>query len=256
MTIRIAPNGAEPRRIAMWSGPRNISTAMMRSFSSRADCAVTDEPFYGAFLKTSGERQPMADEVIADMDCEWHSVAEAMRGPVPGGKAVWYQKHMPHHMIGPIDILDFQDHIHAFLIRDPELVVASYAAKNDLRAAQLLGFAQMVDYHSRISDRLGACAPVIDSNDILNDPASMLTALCDALGVDWDPAMLNWATGPHRNDGIWGRHWYGAVQASTGFALPPSVTPSLNDEARRIVDDCRADYEHLARFRLGSWKAC
>jgi Sulfotransferase domain len=237
-------------RIAMWSGPRNISTAMMRSFSSRADCAVTDEPFYGAFLKTSGERQPMADEVIADMDCDWQSVATTMRGPVPGGRAVWYQKHMPHHMVGPVDILDFPGHAHAFLIRSPELVVASYAAKNDLRAAHLLGFAKLVDYHSRISDRLGTCAPVIDSSDILNDPAGMLAALCTALGIDWDDAMLGWQAGRHPDDGIWGSHWYGAVEKSTGFAPPSSKMPLLNDDARRIADECQPDYERLAAFRI------
>jgi hypothetical protein len=237
-------------RIAMWSGPRNISTAMMRSFSSRADCAVTDEPFYGAFLKTSGELQPMADEVIADMDCDWQSIASAMRGPVPGGRAVWYQKHMPHHMVGPVDILDFPYHAHAFLIRAPELVVASYAAKNDLRAAHLLGFAKLVDYHSRISDRLGTCAPVIDSSDILNDPAGMLAALCTALGIAWDEAMLGWQAGRHPDDGIWGSHWYGAVEASTGFAPPPVARPTLSDAARRIVDECQDDYNRLAALRI------
>jgi hypothetical protein len=237
-------------RIAMWSGPRNISTAMMRSFSSRADCAVTDEPFYGAFLKQSGEPQPMADKVIADMDCDWQSVAAAMCGPVPGGKSTWYQKHMPHHMIGPVDILDFPDHAHAFLIRAPELVVASYAAKNDLRAAHLLGFAQMVDYHCRISDRLGVCAPVIDSSDILNDTVGMLRALCAALGIAWDEAMLGWQAGPHPNDGIWGSHWYGAVEASTGFAPPPTERRELSDVARRIADECQADYQRLAALRI------
>jgi hypothetical protein len=239
-------------RIAMWSGPRNISTAMMRSFSSRADCAVIDEPFYGAFLKTSGEPQPMADAVIADMDTDWWSVAAAMRGAMPGGKSVWYQKHMPHHMVGPIDILDFPDHAHAFLIRAPELVVASYAAKNDLRAAHLLGFAKLVDYHSRISDKLGVCAPVIDSSDILNDPAGMLSALCDALGISWDAAMLGWQAGPHPDDGIWGSHWYGAVEASTGFAPPQTDMPKLSETARRIADECQADYDRLAALRIGA----
>lgn len=247
----IAPSEDQPLRIAMWSGPRNISTAMMRSFSSRSDCAVSDEPFYGAFLKTSGELQPMADEVIATMDCDWHSIARTMRGAVPGSRALWYQKHMPHHMVGPVDILDFPEHAHAFLIRDPELVVASYAAKNDLRAAHLLGYARMVDYHARISDRLGSCAPVIDSGDILADPAAMLAALCAALGIDWDPAMLGWAAGPHRDDGIWGRHWYGMVESSTGFApSPPATAPILSDDARRIADECRGDYERLASLRL------
>ena len=234
-------------RIAMWSGPRNISTAMMRSFSSRADCAVTDEPFYGAFLKATGEPHPLAAETMAVMDCDWASVAKAMRGPAPDSKPVWYQKHMPHHMVGSIDILDFPDHAHAFLIRDPDLVVASYAAKNETRAAHLLGFSQLVDYHKRISDRLGAAAPVLDSNDILADPQGQLSALCTALGIDWDAAMLRWDKGPHPADGVWGAHWYNAVWNSTGFGAPTPFTP-LDGEARRIADACRADYDYLKRY--------
>jgi hypothetical protein len=233
----------------MWSGPRNISTAMMRSFSSRADCTVSDEPFYGAFLQTSGEPQPMAGEVIADMDCNWASVAKAMRGAVPGGKPVWYQKHMPHHMVGPVDIMDFPDHAHAFLIRAPELVVASYARKNELREAHLLGFAKMADYFRRISDRLGAPPPVVDSNDILANPPGMLAALCVALGMVFDPAMLRWNKGPYPEDGIWGRHWYNAVEESTGFG-PPSGPELLTGAARRIADECQADYMFLKGFAL------
>ncbi|MEM8827079.1 MAG: HAD family hydrolase, partial [Pseudomonadota bacterium] len=126
-------------RIAMWSGPRNISTAMMRSFGARPDTSVSDEPFYGAFLKASGEAQPLAAETMAAMDCDFASVRDALCGPAPGSLPVWYQKHMPHHMIGDIGIEDFPDHRHAFLIRAPERVVASYAAKNDLRAPELLG---------------------------------------------------------------------------------------------------------------------
>jgi Sulfotransferase domain len=236
-------------RIAMWSGPRNISTAMMRSFSSRADCAVTDEPFYGAFLKATGEPHVLAAETIEDMDCDWASVAAAMRGPAPEGKPVWYQKHMPHHMVGPIDIMDFPDHVHAFLIRDPDLVVTSYAAKNETRAARHLGFAQMRDYHTRISDGLGYAAPVVDSNDILANPAGILAKLCVALGIDWDPAMLSWPMGPHPADGLWGKHWYNAVWNSTGFGPPTAFTP-LDGEARLIADECRADYEYLFGMRL------
>jgi Sulfotransferase domain len=237
-------------RIAMWSGPRNISTAMMRSFGSRADCAVSDEPFYGAFLKTSGEPQPMASEVIADMDCDWRSVTRTMNGPAPDAKPLWYQKHMPHHMVGPVDVLDFPNHRHAFLIREPELVVASYEAKNELREARLLGFAKLVDYHSRISDLMGTCAPVVDSQDILSDPAGLLQSLCIALDIEWDAAMLAWAPGRHPADGIWARHWYGAVEASSGFAPPKSTQPVLSDDARRIAEECRADYETLASYRL------
>ena len=235
----------------MWSGPRNISTAMMRSFSSRADCAVTDEPFYGAFLKTSGEPQPMAKEVIADMDCDWQSVANRMRGVPSDGKPVWYQKHMPHHMVGPVDILDFPDHAHIFLIRAPDLVVSSYAAKNELREAKLLGFAQMADYHKRISDRFGHPAPVIDSSDILANPAEMLEKLCTVIGINWNPAMLAWAPGPHPADGIWGSHWYNGVEKSSGFGAPSKPTP-LSAEARTVAEECQADYDYLRQFRIGA----
>jgi Sulfotransferase domain len=231
-------------RIAMWSGPRNISTAMMRSFSSRADCAVTDEPFYGAFLKATGEPHPLAADVIAAMECDWHAVTDAMRGDVPGGKAVWYQKHMPHHMVSSVDIMDFPDHTHVFLIRHPDLVVASYAAKNETRAAHQLGFGQMLDYHTRISDRLGRAAPVVDSNDVLADPAGVLSVLCAAIGITWDAAMLAWPKGQHACDGLWASHWYSAVWNSSGFGRPTPFT-HLDGEARRIADACRDDYEKL-----------
>jgi Sulfotransferase domain len=234
-------------RIAMWSGPRNISTAMMRSFSSRADCAVTDEPFYGAFLKATGERHPGADEVIAEMECDWQLVASAMRQSIPDGKTVWYQKHMPHHMVGDVDIMDFPDHAHAFLIRDPDLVVASYAAKNDLREPQFLGYAKQVDYHKRISDKQGKAAPVFDSNAILADPAGQLQSLCAAVGIDWDPAMLRWEEGPNPADGIWAKYWYDAVWRSNGFGEPTAFS-TLSDEARRISDACRADYALLLSY--------
>ncbi len=233
-------------RIAMWSGPRNISTAMMRSFSSRADCAVCDEPFYGAFLKDTGEPHAMADEVMADMDCDWQSVAAALRGPVPGGKSVWYQKHMSHHMEGPISVDDFPDHTHVFLIRDPDLMVASYRHKNELVDARQLGFERLVEYHRRVSEMLGRPAPVVDGNAILADPAGKLAALCETIGIEWDPAMLGWAKGAHPDDGIWGRHWYNAVWNSEGFG-PPTLQSGLTDFEQRIADACRSSYDALRR---------
>lgn len=114
-------------RIAMWSGPRNLSTAMMRSFGSRADTTVSDEPFYGAYLRHTGADQPMKDAIMAAMDCDWHHVAATLSGDAP--TPVWYQKHMAHHMVGPIFPADLKRHRHAFLIRAPERVIASYAAK-------------------------------------------------------------------------------------------------------------------------------
>ena len=250
MTVRIDPSGDQPL-IAMWSGPRNISTAMMRSFSSRSDTAVSDEPFYGAFLKTTGEPHAMADEVIADMDCDWHSVTAALGGPVPGGKAVWYQKHMSHHMEGSISVRDFPDHSHIFLIRDPDLMVASYRHKNELVDARQLGFARLVEYHKYVSDRMGRAAPVIDGNAVLADPPAQLAALCLTIGIGWDPAMLGWKMGRHPDDGIWGRHWYNAVWQSDGFG-PPTARSELETAEQKIANACRADYEYLRQFQIGS----
>ena len=237
-------------RIAMWSGPRNISTAMMRSFGARDDCAVSDEPFYGAFLKDSREPHPMADEVIAAMDCDWRSVTETQSGPVPGGKWLWYQKHMPHHMVGPVTIADFPRHRHAFLIRTPERVVASYRNKNELRTPDMLGFARLRSYFEQEAERIGRAPPVIDSDDILRDPARMLESLCTALDIGWDPAMLAWKKGPHPEDGLWGAHWYDKVNASTGFGSPPGPLPELDGDYRAVADACRADYEAMKQYAL------
>ncbi len=241
---------SDPIRIAMWSGPRNISTAMMRSFGARPDCAVSDEPFYGAFLKASGEPHPMAAETIADMDCDWDSVLATQSGEAPSGAPIWYQKHMPHHMVGPVDIRHMPGHRHAFLIRAPERVVASYRAKNELRRSEMLGFAQLREYFEIEAERTGEVPVVVDSDDILNDPAATLEALCGRLGIAWDPAMLSWQKGPHPEDGVWGAHWYDKVNASTGFGSAPSALPELDGKYLETAEECHADYEYLAKHAL------
>ena len=239
-----------PLRIAMWSGPRNISTAMMRSFGARSDCAVSDEPFYGAFLKATGEPHPMAAETIADMNCDWHRVLETQSSNAPGEKPIWYQKHMPHHMVGPVNIRDMPDHVHAFLIRAPERVVASYRAKNELRRPEMLGFAQLREYFEIEADRSGVTPAVVDSDAILRDPEGTLAALCEQIGIAWDPAMLSWKNGPHPEDGVWGAHWYDKVNASTGFGAAPGALPELDGQYREVADACREDYEYLAGYAI------
>lgn len=240
-------------RIAMWSGPRNISTAMMRAFSSRADTVVSDEPFYGAYLKTTGDPQPMVEEVIASMDCDWHSVARACTGPVPGGKPVWYQKQMAHHMVGPVGIDDLSGLSHAFLIRDPRRVVASYAQKRGEHRPDHLGIGRQREYFEREAVRLGHAPPVVDSADVLRDPQEALSALCAALGISWDPAMLSWPAGRHPRDGIWAGHWYDRVEASTRFeATEEGPLPDLDPDLQAIADACMDDYHYLSAFALGS----
>jgi len=237
-------------RIAMWSGPRNLSTAMMRSFGARADTVVSDEPFYGAYLRHTGDDQAMKDQVIASMDCDWMSVARTQNGPPPAPRPVWYQKHMAHHMEGPVSIADLTGHVHAFLIRDPRRVVASYAAKRVEVRPEHLGVARQRAYFDREGDRLGRAPPVVDSADILADPAGTLAALCAALGIGFDPAMLHWAPGSRATDGVWAAHWYGTVEASTGFGPAETAPPRLDAGAEAVAGACTPHYDYLAAHRL------
>jgi hypothetical protein len=237
------------RRIAMWSGPRNLSTAMMRSFGNRADTFVSDEPYYGAFLKTSGLPHPMAEEVIAAMDCDWRGVMRTISGPAPDGSPIWYQKHMWHHMVGPIGYDDFAGFTHAFLIRAPELMIASYLRKRETARFEDFALDRQAEFFAREADRLGAAPPVVDASDVLRDPEGTLSALCVALAIPFDRAMLAWPPGRRATDGPWAPHWYQAVEASTGFG-PPEPLPLLQGEAARVADQCRPFYESLAVHRI------
>lgn len=240
----------EPIRIAMWSGPRNLSTAMMRSFGSRADTAVTDEPFYGAYLKDTGDDQAMREEVIASMDCDWHSIAATLTGPAPGDRPIWYQKHMAHHMVGPIAYDDLPGMRHAFLIRHPARVIASYAAKRVSVRPDHLGTAKQVEFFRAEADRLGHAPPVIDSADVLADPEATLSALCRALDIPWDPAMLRWEPGRRATDGIWASHWYGRVEQSSGFEAMDEKPVTLDAAGEAVLAACLPDYHYLRGFAL------
>ena len=237
-------------RIAMWSGPRNLSTALMRSFGNRADTVVSDEPFYGCFLKDSAADHPMRDEIIAAMDCDWSSVMVTLRGPPPGGSPVWYQKHMWHHMVGPVGYDDFAGFTHAFLIREPERMIASYLRKREAATLEDFGLERQAEFFEREADHLGHAPPVIDAHDVLVDPPGVLARLCDALGLPWDIAMLSWPPGRRETDGPWATHWYGAVEASTGFGPPDSEPEALPDDAQRVAEQCRPYYDRLAAHRL------
>ena len=237
-------------RIAMWSGPRNLSSGLMRSFGSRADTFVSDEPFYGCFLKDTGADHPMREETIASMDCDWSSVIEALRGDPPDGSAIWYQKHMWHHMAGPIGYEDFEGFRHAFLIREPERMIASYLRKREAARFEDFGLERQAQFFDREADRLGHAPPVIDANDVVTDPEGVLSKLCEALGVPWDSAMLHWAPGRRDTDGVWAAHWYNRVEKSTGFGAPETDAVDLPPEAQRLADQCRPYYERLAAHRL------
>ena len=237
--------------IAMWSGPRNISTAMMYSFGNRADCFAWDEPFYAFALKEKGHDHPMRDEIIAAHESDWDKLVETCVKDAPSGKAVFYQKHMTHHMLPGFDRSFIRKLTNAFLIRKPERVLSSYAKKwHEVTLAEI-GFVEQAEIFDMVADHLGHAPPVVDSEDILRDPRGTLSKLCAALGIPFDGAMLSWQAGARDFDGVWAPHWYNAVWASTGFEPPSRQEPvELTDALLRVADEARPLYEKLKAFAL------
>lgn len=237
-----------PVRIAMWSGPRNISTALMRSFENRPDCTVVDEPFYAAFLAESGLQHPMRDEVLRSQPTDWRWVVQqlaAATGPLI------YEKHMAHHIL-PGFGLDWVQHCrNAFLIRDPAEVLASYVAKRAEVTLPDIGIVQQRAIFEREADRLGRAPPVLRGVDVTADPRRMLLRLCEALQIPFFDAMLQWPAGPRASDGVWAPAWYDAVWRSTGFSAPErQAYPPLPDRLRHIADAARPHYDALLAHHL------
>lgn len=239
-----------PQRLAMWSGPRNLSTALMYAFAARGDCAVWDEPFYAAYLAATGLDHPMRAAVLAAGEADPARVAARCAAAPPAGAALCYQKHMTHHMIPgfPLDFMECCTNV--FLIRHPVRVVASYATKRGDPAAEDLGFRQQARLFDRVADRSGRAPAVIDSADIRADPAAALSRLCAAIGLDFTPAMLAWPAGPKPFDGAWAAHWYPAVHRSTGFEPPEGPLPALSPPLARLAEAALPDYEKLRRHAL------
>jgi hypothetical protein len=236
-------------RIAMWSGPRNLSTAMMYSFGARQDFAVVDEPFYAAYLHQTGLHHPGRDEILASQPIDSQIVIKDILGPISGEKPHFYQKHMTQHMLPGIDRGWLADVANVFLIRHPARVIASYAAKRENPTLDDLGFRQQAELFDLVCE-LGQRPIVIDSADIRQDPEGMLKKLCSALGLPWDPAMLGWPKGGHANDGVWAKHWYGAVHESTGFAGPEGPLPETSNVNAELVTKAMSFYARLAAVKL------
>jgi hypothetical protein len=242
-----------PVRIAVWSGPRNISTAMMRAFENRPDTSVVDEPFYAAWLASSGAEHPMRAEILAAQPQDWREVAAALLGPVPGGRAIFYQKHMAHHVTPDMDLAWMDGCRNVFLIRPPEAVLASYAVRRGGATLEDIGAVKLTELFDREADRLGAAPPVIEAGDVLADPRRALGALCAALGIAFDERMLRWPPGRRASDGVWAPAWYDAVERSTGFDTPrpPATLKDLSPDLRAVAEAARPHYDHLAVWRLG-----
>jgi hypothetical protein len=238
----------------MWSGPRNISTALMRSWGSRPDTAVTDEPLYAHYLRWLPEERrrehPGADDTIAAMDGDWRSVTNTLLGPVPGNRPIWYQKHMAHHLTPGMDLSWIDGLTNCFLIRDPAAMIASFAKVIPNPKPEDLGLPMQVELFERERQRTGTPPPVIDSADVLNDPPGMLRALCEHIGVPYNDAMLSWLPGPRDTDGIWAPHWYASVEASTRFASPRPKATTLSTRLLGVLHASQPLYDRLAAHRL------
>jgi len=240
----------EPVRIAMWSGPRNLSTAMMRSFGNRPDCAVSDEPFYGPYLLLTGLAHPMRDEILRHHEKDWRTVDRALAGPPPDGKRVWYQKQMTHHMLPEIGRSFMRAARHAFLIRHPARVLSSYAKKREAVELDDIGFRQQEALFEEAASIAGRAPPVVDADAVLADPKRVLGQLCTALKIPFSEAMLTWPPGPRDSDGIWASHWYDTVNRSTSFASP-RPGPRLEDaHLRKLEEQALPIYDRLAVHAL------
>jgi hypothetical protein len=241
----------QPVRIAMWSGPRNISTAMMRAWGNRPDTSVCDEPFYACYLAATGRAHPAAAEVIAAGETDSQKVIAKLIGPVPDGKRIFYQKQMTHHLLPGIDRSWLGAVTNCFLIRDPAEVIVSYIRKNNDPALEDIGFVQQAEIFDWVREHTGIIPPVIDAREVLDNPERTLGLLCEAVGIEFSEAMLSWPPGLRDTDGIWAKHWYGEVATSTGFRKPsrPALEP-VPERLRAVYERARECYERLYQHRL------
>jgi len=234
----------------MWSGPRNISTAMMRAWGNRGDTVVIDEPFYAYYLKVTGIEHPGADEVIATGDTDWREVIAQLTGAIADGKQIFFQKQMTHHLLPEIDREWLGEVTNCFLIRDPREVINSYIKKREDPALEDLGFVQQAEIFNFVRTRTSAVPPVVDAKDVLQNPERTLQLLCKAAGVEFSESMLSWPPGLRDTDGIWAKHWYGEVAKTTSFQPYRPTRHEVPQRFREIYDLCHRHYEQLYSYRL------
>ncbi|MEM7741748.1 MAG: HAD family hydrolase [Pseudomonadota bacterium] len=237
---------ADPIRIAMWSGPRNLSTAMMRSFGARADTVCVDEPFYAAYLETTGVDHPMRNEVLASQDTDPAKVAQVL-STSPTTRPVFYQKHMTHHMVPAIPRDWMAGLRHAFLIRHPARVLASYAQKMEAVSLEAIGFTQQAEIYDHVSSLSDQPPVIVDAERLRANPEHEIRLLCKGLGIEFDSAMLSWQTGPKPEDGAWAPHWYDAVNRSSGFSPPSEHLPVVPALYTDILERALVIYQRFLR---------
>ena len=237
-------------RVAMWSGPRNISTAMMRSWGNRPDTFVCDEPLYAHYLHVTGREHPGAGEVVAAGETDVEKVMERLLGPVPGGKSVFYQKHMAHHLLGDVP-RDWLRHVaNCFLIREPREVITSLLKHVPDATLPDTGFPQQSEIFERVIEWTGKVPPVGDARDVLNDPRGVLGRLCEAVGVAFTDRMLSWPPGLRETDGVWAKYWYKEVETTTSFRPYKPKDEPVPERMLGVLEACEGYYRKLHAHRL------
>jgi hypothetical protein len=238
------------KRIAMWSGPRNISTALMRAWGNRPDTFVCDEPLYAHYLLHTDTVHPGRDEVIESQENDWRKVVEWLTGPVPEGKAVFYQKHMAHHLLPQISRDWLGQVTNAFLIREPREMLTSFIKVIPNPKVEDTGLPQQVEMFRWVQKNMGTTPPVIDAKDVLDDPRGTLSALCRTLDVDFVEEMLSWPPGARETDGVWAKYWYAEIEKTTSFRPYQPKPDAVPDRLLPLLEECQRHYDFLAEHRV------
>ena len=234
----------------MWSGPRNISTAMMRSWESRTDTFVIDEPFYAHYLSVTNANHPGRDEIIQDGETDQSIVSKGLISDVDDSCSIYFQKHMTHHMIPSVDREWMKEVINCFLIRNPKDMILSYTKVNSNLSMHLLGLEEQYELFEYVTKINGRAPPVVDSKDILMDPRKTLSLLCEKVGVIFSEEMLSWSKGVRGTDGIWAKYWYKNVINSTGFNIYKEKDDDVPSKYLGLYNECIKIYNELAKYKI------
>ena len=237
-------------RIAMWSGPRNISTAMMRSFENRDDAVVIDEPFYAYYLSKTDLNHPGKEKVLKSQSTNWDHVVNLINGNIPNKKMIWYQKHMVHHIIEDKDIQWVKSFNNLFLIRHPQEVIISYLKQKKIEGINDLGFLHQMNLFNKIKNITGEYPIVFEAKDILSDPEKYLRKMCEYLNINFSNKMLNWPKGPRDTDGVWSTYWYKNVIESTSFKPYKASNKQVPKEYDNLLEECLQHYNYLNSFKI------
>lgn len=230
--------------VACWSGPRNISTALMRSWSSRKDTSVTDEPFYAYYLKETQIKHPMHEKIINRYLSDYDEIVDYLINKVPNQKHIWYQKHMAHHLINLTKIDWIKKCENCILLRHPKEVISSYTAKNKLNSITELGYPQQFEIAKFLKES-NQRFKIIDSEDLLKNPKEVLFDWCESINIKFDESMLQWKKGSHLNDGIWWQHWYNNVIKTSGFRKYQKKDISIENKYDSIYNESMKYYSYL-----------